>query len=246
MQRMRPSGPFRFLRAPLRCQKGFSFVEVLIASTIFVMVLLGIYVVYETNQSTYVRGEADAKVQQNARVALDQINREILMAGDDPGDCKNSTDRTSLTRTRILSNPGLFSTGTRSVSNYAIQNLAASSVRFLADVNADSNVDGLSPQNLRHTEVVEFAYDGTNKRITRQVWVWSSSAADWTTGGAQAITENNTIDSLTFTYRDESNAVTANDYAVKRIEVSLTASVRAGTQGTQSYALNSDIRPRNL
>jgi hypothetical protein len=94
--------------------------------------------------------------------------------------------------------------------------------------------------------VVEFAYDGTNKRITRQVWVWNSASADWTTGGAQAITENNTIDSLTFTYRNESNAITADDFAVKRIEISLTASVRAGTQGVQSYALNSDIRPRNL
>ena len=220
MQRMRPSGPFRFRRAPLRCQKGFSFVEVLIASTIFVMVLLGIYVVYETNQSTYVRGEGDTGIQQNARVALDQINRELLMAGYDPN--------------KVMAKPG---TG---ISNFVMQNLGATSVKFLADVTGDGT-----------TEVVQFSYDSTNKCVRRQVWetVYNAGTNQWdigTTAGAQAVTENNTIDSLTFTYRDESNAVTANDYAVKRIEVSLTASVRAGTQGTQSYALNSDIRPRNL
>ncbi|MFH0872843.1 MAG: prepilin-type N-terminal cleavage/methylation domain-containing protein, partial [bacterium] len=59
-----------------REEKGFTLIETLIASTIFVMVLLGLYVVYETNQSTYMRGEGRANLQQNARVALDQMTRE--------------------------------------------------------------------------------------------------------------------------------------------------------------------------
>lgn len=235
-----------------REEKGFTLIETLIASTIFVMVLLGLYVVYETNQSTYMRGEGRANLQQNARVALDQMTREFLMAGDDPGNCKDSTDRAALKRTLVLAYPAIFNKASRSISNFAMQNLGAGSVRFLADVNADSNFDGGSPANLRHTEVVEFAYDGTNKRITRQVWTWNSAAADWNTAGAQAITEDNTINSLTFAYRDETNSVIAaadystKQYAVKRVEISISGTVKVGSQGTQSLDLNSDVRPRNL
>jgi prepilin-type N-terminal cleavage/methylation domain-containing protein len=206
--------------------RGFTLIEILIASTIFAMILLGVYMVYETNQATYVRGEARANVQQNARVALDQMTRELLMAGFDP--------------TRVLTNPAGYSTGL-TISNYAMQSLGASTVRFLADVDGDSS-----------TEVVEFTYDSTNKRINRQVWVWNTGTSTWTTAGAQAITENNSIDSLTFAYLDENNAVIASaDYAtkqylVRRIEIALSATVKAGSEGTQSFALNSDVRPRNL
>lgn len=205
-------------RRMLSDDQGFTLIEILIASTIFVIVLVGLYVVYETNQATYVRGEGRADLQQNVRVALDQMTRELLMAGYDP--------------TKVLAKPG---TG---INNYALQSIGASTVRFLADVDGDGN-----------TEVVEFAYDGTNKRITRQVWttVWNTNQWDLgSTGGAQSITEDNTINSLAFTYRDESNAITANDYAVRRIEVSLSASVKVGSQGTQNLSINSDIRPRNL
>jgi prepilin-type N-terminal cleavage/methylation domain-containing protein len=229
-----------------RDPRGFTLVEILIASTIFALILLGVYVVYETNQGTYVRGEARSNVQQNVRVALDQITRELLMAGDDPGNCKNASDRATLTRTPVLSQPSTFSTGSLTISNYPIQAMASSSVRFLADVNADSNIDGGSPPNYRHTEVVQFAYDASNRTITRQVWTWSAAAGNWTTGGAQAITENGSIQSLTFTYRDENNAITANAYAVRRIEVTISARVSAGSQGTQSFSVSSDIRPRNL
>jgi len=213
---------FEKMESAMRNDRGFTLIEILIASTIFVIVLLGIYVVYETNQATYVRGEGRANVQQNARVALDQMTREFLMAGYDP--------------TKVLANPSSYNSPSGVIlSNYAMQSLGASSVRFLADVDGD-NI----------TEVVQFAYDATNKRITRQVWVWNAGTSSWTTGGAQAVTEDNTIDSLAFTYRDENNAVTSDTYAVRRIEVALSASVQAGSQGTQSFALNSDIRPRNL
>jgi len=214
-----------FSRRPPGKDRGFTLIEILIASTIFAIVLIGVYVVYDANQSTYVRGEGRANLQQNVRVALDQITRELLMAGYDP--------------TGVLANPINYKKTvlypTRDITDYAMQSLAASTVRFLADVDGDSV-----------TEVVEFSYNGTNKRINRQVWTWNAGTLTWSTGNAEAITEDNTINSLAFTYRDESNAITANDYAVRRIEVSLSASVKVGSQGTQSLDLHSDIRPRNL
>ncbi len=209
-------------RRPLGNDKGFTLIEILIASAIFAMVLVGVYVIYDANQATYTRGEGRADLQQNARVALDQMTRELLMAGYDP--------------TNVLANPALYNTGGKppgGIGNFSMQTLGASSVRFLGDVNGDGV-----------TEVVEFSYDATNKRINRQIWTWNGS--DWQTAGAQAITEDNSITSLAFTYLDETKAVTANDYAVKRIEISFSATVKVGSQGTQSLGLNSDVRPRNL
>jgi len=210
------------MRQAVRRDQGFTLIEILIVSTIFVMVLLGIYVVYQANQAIYTRGEGRADVQQNARVALDQMNRELLVAGYDP--------------THVLTNPGSYVNPAGVIlTDYAMQSLGASSVRFLADVDGDGA-----------TEVVQFAYDGANKRITRQVWVWNTGTSSWTTAGAQGVTEKNIVDSLAFTYRDQSNAVTANVSDVRRIEVSLAATVKVGSQGTQSFSLNSDMRPRNL
>ncbi len=204
-------------RRPLDNDQGFTLIEILIASIILVIVLLGIYVIYESNQSTYVRGEGRANLQQNVRVALDQITRELLMAGYDP--------------THILANTGSYSGVT--LASCAMQSLGASSLRFVADVNGDGT-----------TEVVEFSHDATNKCIDRQVWTLSGTV--FSTAGAQAITERNTMNSLTFIYRDQSNAVTAVACDVKRIDVSLSGTVKAGSQGAQSYSLNSSIRPRNL
>jgi Tfp pilus assembly protein PilW len=189
------------------------------------MVLLGLYVVYETNQSTYMRGEGRADLQQNARVALDQMTREFLMAGYDP--------------TKVLANPGLYNNPSGVIiGNYAIQSPGATSVRFLTDSDGDNN-----------TEVIEFAYDAGNKRITRRMGEWNGSTwSGWEPANLsiKPITEDNTINSLTFIYRDEANAVTTTDHAVKRIEMSLSATVKVGSQGTQSLDLNSDVRPRNL
>lgn len=64
--------------------KGFALLEVLIAVTIFVIVLFAIYLIYEANQKTYARGEEKADLQQNARIAMETLVRELRMAGDDP------------------------------------------------------------------------------------------------------------------------------------------------------------------
>jgi len=203
--------------------QGFTLVEVLFASALFAIVLAGVYVIYNTNQATYTRGEGRADLQQNARVALDEMTRELLMAGYDP--------------TRVLANPGGYSGLT--LGDFAMQSLAASTVRFLADVNGDGD-----------TDVVEFSYNPTHKRITRQIWALNGTA--FSTAGAQAITEDNTINSLTFTYYDDTNSqIPSADYgtkqhAIRRIEVSFSATVKVGSQGAQSFSLNSSICPRNL
>ncbi len=65
----------------LNTDRGFVLLELLVAATIFVIIFFATYLVYETNQSTFARGERDADLQQNARVAMDRMVRDLRMAG---------------------------------------------------------------------------------------------------------------------------------------------------------------------
>ncbi len=58
--------------------------EVLVTSTLFSCVMLGVYLVYTTMQETLSRGEVKADLQQNARIGLDRLAQELRMAGYNP------------------------------------------------------------------------------------------------------------------------------------------------------------------
>ena len=79
-------------RARQRSRRGFTLLEALLASLIFVVVIGAIYTVYAGNQAMFTRGERMTDLQQNARGALDLLGREIRMAGyaDTPGPPANS------------------------------------------------------------------------------------------------------------------------------------------------------------
>jgi len=65
---------------------GFTLLEVLAASAISVIVLVAVYLMYESNQHLFLIGESLAGAQQNARVALDDIATAVRMAGMFRGD----------------------------------------------------------------------------------------------------------------------------------------------------------------
>jgi prepilin-type N-terminal cleavage/methylation domain-containing protein len=64
-----------------RSRKGFTLIEILISVSIFALILIGIYNLFDTSRATYVSGQRRVDVQQNARAALDEIVREIRMTG---------------------------------------------------------------------------------------------------------------------------------------------------------------------
>ena len=63
---------------------GFSFLEVLVATALFSVVMAGVYALYTTMQETFTRGEMKSDLHQNARVGLDRMVQELRMAGYDP------------------------------------------------------------------------------------------------------------------------------------------------------------------
>ncbi|MFB3816531.1 MAG: PilW family protein, partial [Candidatus Methylomirabilales bacterium] len=59
-------------------------IETLISSALFAFVIVGVYMLHTTMQSTWHRGEMKTDLQQNARVGLDRLVRDLRMAGYDP------------------------------------------------------------------------------------------------------------------------------------------------------------------
>lgn len=88
MTRPRSSTP-----AGRRSPRGFTLLEALLASVIFVVVIGAIYVSYMGNTALFTKGERMTDLQQNARGALDLLSREIRMAGytDSPVPVPNSS-----------------------------------------------------------------------------------------------------------------------------------------------------------
>jgi len=81
---------------------GFTLTELLIAMAVAGIVMAGVYSAYSSQQRSYIVQEQVAAVQQNLRVAMYFMEREIRMAGCDPKGSAGSGIRTaSLNSIRI-------------------------------------------------------------------------------------------------------------------------------------------------
>jgi type II secretory pathway component PulJ len=65
----------------LRNQGGLMLVEFMVAMSIFLLILVGIVQIFDPSSRAYSTSEVNLGVQQNARVALDVVARQIRMAG---------------------------------------------------------------------------------------------------------------------------------------------------------------------
>ncbi len=133
---------------------GFSLVEVLIATVISTIVLIGLYQMYNANRRTYAKGEVKINIQQNARAAVDLVSRELRMIGYDPSHTLPLLGAT---------NPG--------TTQRAIQDATATSIRFIADVNDPA---GTGPD--RWGDMVEYTYDPVCMQVRRKLWIWNPAA----------------------------------------------------------------------
>src|SRR3954463_5736389 len=64
-------------------QRGFSLAEVMVASAIMVIVIVGILLMYDRANKVFKTGNEAAELQQNVRVAYDRMVADIRMAGFD-------------------------------------------------------------------------------------------------------------------------------------------------------------------
>ncbi|MBF8298848.1 MAG: hypothetical protein HW395_1505 [candidate division NC10 bacterium] len=99
-----------------KTKPGFTFSEVLIASTLVGPVLICAFIILETMHGAYSRGERRADLQQSARIGMARIVRELRAAGLDPSGLIPG-----------LPNPG------------PIQSADTSRIAFIGDANGDGS-----------------------------------------------------------------------------------------------------------
>jgi len=65
----------------VNCRKGFTLIEILVTTALLGIVMMAIYSLYLTTQKTASTQDEVVELQQNLRIAMDQMVRDIRMAG---------------------------------------------------------------------------------------------------------------------------------------------------------------------
>lgn len=209
-----------------RREGGFTLAEVLIASTVSMIVLIGLYLLYDVNQATLIRGEQQTDLQQNARIGMDRIVRELRLVGSDPSGTLSGGPTIPGATTNCAGAPP--------APPQAIEIAEATCVRFYADVDSVALA----------TERVEYSYNAATQRLRRQVWTAAGTA------GAQPLAER--VTALTIAYYDAAGnlfptPVPAGSLgSIRRISVIITTADTVTGSVPQPFTLRAEIRPRNL
>ena len=185
--------------------RGASLVETLLASVLLVIVAIPIFGMLEGSSRIFARGDAASGLHHHLRASMDQMVRELRMAGYDPS---------------ATAVPAAFEVA------------GATTVRFIADTDADGTTDR-----------IEYAYDAAARTITRQFWRWGG--ADWGPGSGPLVVARS-VDSLTFTYFDATDAPPAGLVDIRRVTVAVAASQAVAGYGPERYTVSSEARARNL
>ena len=210
---------------------GFSVVEMLIGSAVFVVVLLAVLMILDVSQRDYASGAAKSDAQQNVRVVLESMARELRMAGYAPSNSPNPDC---------------------GVPPCGVTALASSSVTFQADV--DGNPPGVCAVPPCMDKVI-YTFDPpdatrpcdpldplTVGRMTRSVQSWVGG--DWTTLTAYDVAQ--CITALSITSYDSTGAVTAVAANVRRLNISITGVENARGTSSRSYTVTTDVWLRNF
>lgn len=191
---------------------GFSLIELMVAMAVSLVVLGAMYSVFIGQNRTFINQESIVDVQQSVRAGMDMIVREVGMAGYDP------------VRVNFDSN---------TANNFNGVTVNALQLQIKADLNGDGVID------TSNEETIVYAFDATNKRITRTIG-----------SDTQPFVEN--VESFTFAYVDGDGNVTATSANIRRIRITITGRTAkpdpnySDNSGYRTYTLTSVVAPRNL
>lgn len=131
--------------------RGFTLVEVMVALAISGIVLASIYTAFQSQQNSYLAQEQVSEMQQNVRIGLDMLSKDIRLAGYNPA--------------------GSAGTGFVDGINFNAEpvNTNATQIAFTADLDGDGtidtvtqDVDGNGTIDMSDMERIAFRLNGTN------------------------------------------------------------------------------------
>ena len=216
-------------------QDGFTLVELLVAIAMFAMIMIGIFYLWRGDQMAYLQGSAAAVTQQDARAAMEQLAREIRLAGYDP--CRYVQQNPAPAGGTLCSDPGANVLNTRSAFDPVRPNVfsivtAANSIQVRMDRDPNGDTAGAD-------ENITFTYDGGGQRLLRNRNDGS---------GDQELAQNITSFQLQY-FNAAGGAVasgggSANDLNIRLVRITLTATAPQTFLGS-AVTLQSDVRLRD-
>jgi type IV pilus assembly protein PilW len=181
---------------------GVTLIELLIAMAVGMVVLSAVYAVYTLQNKLLANQDQLSALGQNARIAMDVMVREIIMAGYNQTSASCSSPVTAVRRC----------TGTTTATNtpcVGITSAGADTISFVADINSncDTTADTANP----------------NENITYAVYSPGGvPSLGRTSNGSQAPVAEN-VASLSLVYYDRNGAVTANLANIRKIKIAITS-----------------------
>ncbi len=198
----RPASPLPGRAARHERQRGFSLIELLIA-TLVGSAMLGASVLITDQVSRGYTSQLDgAMVQEEARFALDWIEEALRSAGSNPYGI-------------AASNCPAAGTAFLAIRRDPNGNAVMDDIRIQADVNPpNALLGGLAAACGEAGEDITIAHDPAAQTIT---------VLDNNLGGAPTPMTDGLITQLQFTHLDASRVVTANENAIAFVQVTVTA-----------------------
>ena len=216
----------------LRGQAGFTLVELMVAMSIFLLILVGIFQVFDPSHRAYQTSERKLDVQQNARVAMDTMARQIRMTGYFPENIDTDTANDLSNRIQAASESALAiagdldGSGASNAFTFCLDNTGLRRVR--GAIGTAASYTCANGQLLAESvTALTFAYfDSTNNPIPNPP------------------TAPYNLDGQAFGVAP-AFATTTERAAVRRIVIMVTARESVPGQPAQTYTLASDVRLRN-
>jgi type IV pilus assembly protein PilW len=212
-------------------QDGFTLVELMVAMSIFLLILVGIFQVFDPSRNAYQVSERKLDVQQNARVAMDRMARQLRMTGYFPENLIANPTNPLSNSIQVATDSGISVAGD-------LDELGASSAytfclsgglrRVSGAIGAAGSYTCGSGQLMAESvTALRFAYfDSANNPVPNPPTTPFNLDAQGL-GAAPSF------------------ASVVQRSIVRRIVITVTAQENVPSQGTQTYTLTSDVRIRN-
>jgi type IV pilus assembly protein PilW len=188
---------------------GFTLVELLIAMAIAGIVMAGVYSAYSSQQRSYTAQEQVVAVQQNLRVAMYFMEREIRMAGCDP----------------------------KGGAGAGIRTASPNSIRITMDITG-GETDGLDndgDSNIDEADEANFGDGDTNDVNEDVTYSLYTSGGIQKLGRKKPSTNNQpvaeNIDALNLVYLDKDENPTITLAEIRSVQITLVARTARGDRG---------------
>jgi type IV pilus assembly protein PilW len=206
---------------PISRQTGFTMVDILVGLAMASVLMVAMVSLFTTMGRSYTTQNVAADVQQIARGGVELMIQEIRMAGLNPTGSAAAGIVDSFDK----------DDGFHDDHDGLIAPTDASNLAFTMDADMDGRIDHCNNVN---NELI--AYRINNGALEK----YMGAGADWVD-----LTENN-VSNLSFTYYDETGAVTTARDAIRTVEISMTVQLPAGSGGTVGRTYSTRVRCRNI